>query len=139
MNNPEIILNLWYLGDDLGMIYSLRARTYVGIGSNEEKLAFLRSRASIDYLVAQPFSIPPRFHIALVDGSVKKKVAATSVSSVDLMGGLIVLFEDAIRELEDALPAQTTLSIPQSSLFCMTPLMADSEDRLHPVTRPNSR
>ena len=68
LNEPEIILKLWYIGDEMGMIYSLRARAYVGTGSDGEKLAFLCSRAALDYLVAQPFPIPDRFHITLVDG-----------------------------------------------------------------------
>lgn len=72
LNNPEIILSLWYIGDELGMIHSLRARAYIGTGSDEEKLAFLRSRAPIDYLVARPFPIAERFHTTLVDGTEKR-------------------------------------------------------------------
>lgn len=30
LDNPEIILNLWYVVDDMGVIYSLRGRTYIG-------------------------------------------------------------------------------------------------------------
>lgn len=29
-NHPEIILNLWYVKVELGCIYSLRARAYLG-------------------------------------------------------------------------------------------------------------
>ena len=32
MENPEIIFNLWFVYDDLGAIYSLRGRAYVGTG-----------------------------------------------------------------------------------------------------------
>ena len=44
MSGQEIILNLWYVIDDEGLIYSLRARCYVHSGTDEEKLAFLRSQ-----------------------------------------------------------------------------------------------
>ena len=55
---PEIILNLWYVYDDLGFIYHLRARCYVRSGSDEEKLEFLRRCAETDYMIAQVFPIP---------------------------------------------------------------------------------
>ena len=37
MSGQEIILNLWYVIDDDGLIYSLRARCYVHSGTDEEK------------------------------------------------------------------------------------------------------
>ena len=60
LSSPEIIMNLWYVIDDLGVIYSLRARCYVHSGSDEEKLAFLRSCAETDFLIAQSFPVPER-------------------------------------------------------------------------------
>ncbi len=47
---PEIILNLWYVRDDEGIIYSLRARPYVIYGSDENKTSFLKSFADQDHL-----------------------------------------------------------------------------------------
>lgn len=32
MENAELILNLWYIYDDTGVVYSLRARCYFGSG-----------------------------------------------------------------------------------------------------------
>jgi len=55
---PEIILNLWFVRDHRGLLYSLRARCYVATGSDEEKLAFLRGFATQDYLIAQEFPLP---------------------------------------------------------------------------------
>ncbi len=63
MSDPEIILNLWYVVDDLGYIYSLRARAYLGSGSDDEKLAMLQKYAKTDYLIAKAFPIPKQFHI----------------------------------------------------------------------------
>ena len=59
--------------------------------------------------------------------------------SLNLLGGPSVLFEDAIQELEKSLPAQTILSIPQAPIVWVTPVIADSEDRLHPVITQQSR
>lgn len=67
MGSQEIILNLWYVIDDEGLIYSLRARCYVHSGTDDEKLAFLQSVAETDYLVAQTFEIPERFHTTITN------------------------------------------------------------------------
>jgi hypothetical protein len=74
VENAELILNLWYVYDDTGLVYSLRARCYVGSGDDEEKLALLRHFAQIDYLIAQPFPVPERFHTTIVEGNTQKKV-----------------------------------------------------------------
>src|ERR1035437_5668829 len=74
VENAELILNLWYVYDDTGVVYSLRARCYVGSGSDEEKLALLRRFAQTDYLIAQPFPVPERFTTRTVEGNTKKKV-----------------------------------------------------------------
>ena len=66
MADNEIILNLWYVHDNNGFIYSLRARCYVGSGADDEKLTLLRRFAQTDYLIAQPFPIPERFHTTIV-------------------------------------------------------------------------
>lgn len=62
MENSEVIVNLWYVIEE-GIIYSLRAKAYTGSGSDEQKLKFLQQRASLDYLIADTFEIPHRFHI----------------------------------------------------------------------------
>lgn len=66
-SEPEIILNLWYVHDEAGIIYSLRARAYVGFGSDKEKLALLQSHALVDYLIATPFPVPGRFHTTVIE------------------------------------------------------------------------
>ncbi len=38
MGTREVILNLWYVRDEEGIIYSLRAKAYVADGSDEEKI-----------------------------------------------------------------------------------------------------
>ena len=54
-NNPEIVFNLWYLTDDTGWIFGLKAKPYVAEGSDDEKLAFLNSRALLDFMIAKDY------------------------------------------------------------------------------------
>lgn len=133
MENTEIILNVWYIYDDSGFIYSLRARCYVGSGSDEEKLALLRQFATTDYLIAQPFPVPKRFHTTLVrDGGVQEKVPVVHLSDIEALGGPQVLFEEAFVALEKQLPAQTNRTIGQQPLLCMTPLIGGDDGEIKP-------
>lgn len=133
VDNTELILNLWYIYDDTGHIYSLRARCYVGSGNDEKKLELLRQFSETDYLIAQPFPVPERFHTILVrEGNVQEKVPVVHLTSLEPLGGPKVLFEDAFVALEQQLPAQTKLSISQQPLLCITPLLADENDEIKP-------
>ena len=133
MENAEIILNVWYVYDDTGFIYSLRARCYVGSGSDEAKLALLRQFATIDYVIAQPFPVPERFHTTLVrEGGVQERVAVVHVSDIEARGGPQVLFEEAFVALERQLPAQTSLEIGQQPLLCVTPLIGGDDGEIKP-------
>lgn len=132
MENPEIILNLWYVYDNLGMIYSLRARCYVATGTDEEKLAFLHSFAHRDYLIARPFPIPKRLHTTLVSEGGEKRISAISKQDADSLGETGVLFEEVFVEMEKQLPAQTKLSIGRNPLTCITPLLGDDYGGVQP-------
>lgn len=132
---PEIILNLWYVHDEHGFIYSLRARCYVRSGTDEQKLEFLRGCADSDYMVAQMFPIPERFHTTFVEGSEKRKMAVIALDSLEPLGGVQILFEDALQQLESELPRTTDLSIGRDPLVCITPLLADQNNELHPQTQ----
>ena len=48
----EIIVNLWYVTNRV-VISSLRAKSYVASGGDDEKLRFLRTRANHDWVNAQ--------------------------------------------------------------------------------------
>ena len=124
MSEPEIILNLWYVCDDLGFIYSLRARAYIGMGSDEEKLAFLKKFSMIDYLIARIFTIPTQFQINGKPLCHKEFLVA--------MGGLIALFDEAIQAIQNDLPSQTSLNVPARPLVCMTPLLGDDDGKVQP-------
>jgi hypothetical protein len=135
MSEPEIILNLWYLFDDRGVIYSLRARAYVQSGSDEEKLRFLHSLAERDYMIARPFPVPERFHTTVVDEDGQWKVPVMTMQILETQGGFVSvadLFEEAVRAIERDLPGQTKLSIPKTPLTCLTPLFVDDEGNIQP-------
>jgi hypothetical protein len=139
MNNTEIIMNLWYVTDDEGLIYSLRARCYLHGGTDEEKLAFLRSFAEKDYLIAQPFPVPDGFHIHLVGGDKEQQIPVGSYSAIRETVPFISLFEDAIQAMEKQLPAQTKFNIGSDPLVCVTPLLGDENGNLRPLTANTER
>jgi len=60
LSTREVILNLWFVQDDEGFIYSLRVKPYVMEGEDSEKLNFLQQRAKLDYLIAESFPGPER-------------------------------------------------------------------------------
>jgi hypothetical protein len=132
----EIILNLWYVYDDPGGIYSLRARAYLASGSDEERLEMLRRLAPLDYLIAQPFPVPERFHTTILEGGEETRmaVAVCALLNQGLYGPPLALFEDAVQQIEKQLPAQTRLSVGTCPLVCITPLYADANEELHPKT-----
>ena len=140
MLKPEIILNLWYLQDTNDVIYSLRARAYIGIGTDEEKLTLLRQFAQTDYLIATPFPVPERFHFQTVHltdtfngiSEPTKKLPVTHKLIIDPLEPSTALFEDVIKKLVSEFPAQTRLEIPKSPLVCVTPLMTNEDGDIVP-------
>lgn len=139
MSSPEIILNLWYVIDDEGLIYSLRARCYVHSGTDEEKLAFLQECAETDYLIAQSFPIPERFHTTIHNGDISEKVPMATYSGIRATVPLSALFEDVIQDMEKQLPAQTKLRIGQQPVVCMTPLLGDEDGNIRALTANTER
>jgi hypothetical protein len=137
MSSPEIIMNLWYVIDDLGMIYSLRARCYVHSGSDEEKLAFLRSCAETDFLIAQSFRVPERLHTTVIEGENSQRMPVASHEALEATEGL--LFEEVYQEMEKQLPTQTKLCIGRDPLVCITPLFADEHENMRPLAAKTGR
>lgn len=131
MENPEITLNLWYVRDEEGYIYSLRARAYIGTGSEEEKLNALWKWALHDYLIARVFPIPKQFHI---EGD-----PIFHVEALDFLDSPLALFEEAIQALQAELPSQTKLDIPASPLVCVTPLFGDDDGNIYPKINKMTR
>lgn len=138
-SEPEIILNLWYVYDELGMIYKLLARAYVRSGTDEEKQACLRQFAETDYMLAQWFPVPERFHTTIIEGEEKRKMAVVGIDSIESTVGFAALFEDTFQQLEKEFPPATKLRIPRDPLICITPLFADHNGEFHPKTGKRGR
>lgn len=132
-NTAEIVANFWYVIDDDGFIYSLRIMLYVCEGSEEDKLAFLKSRAYCDYLVARPFPLPNRFSTRFVgnDGSETKYPVIHHNNAVGL-GGIDQLFWDGLDEMQRDLPAQTKMRISESPFIKVTALVDDGNGDIVP-------
>jgi hypothetical protein len=128
----EIALNLWYLYDDQGLIYSLRGRAYVAEGTDEQKLEYLRRFADTDFLIAQVFPVPRAFHTRIREGGEEKTMAVATAAAVREPRALLALFEDAIREIEAQLPSQTALQVSRTPVVCVTPLLGDDAGAINP-------
>jgi hypothetical protein len=139
MLDKEIILNLWYLYDELGAIYSLRARAYVGTGSDDEKLDLLRTFAPYDYLIAQPFPVPERFHTTIDEGGTRQRLPVAMCQLLPHYGSECDLFEDAFQAIEAQLPVQTDLVIPEQPLVCITPIRCTDDGSMQPQTSRSRR
>jgi len=131
-NNHEIIANLWYILDEDGFIYSLRAKLYVLGGNDDEKLKFLKECATNDYLVAQPFPIPNSYSTKFATSQGEQKIPVLHIASINAVGGPQILFEEAFNKMENELPIQTKLSIPQNPCIVITPLLADDNGNIYP-------
>ena len=127
MTKPEVILNLWYVHDNAGVIYSLRVRAYVRDGTDEEKMESLREAALTDYVTADQFPIPARLQ-TMVDG---QSMPISHKSFLPTLGPL-ELFEEAIREIEADLTTGTDLRIGEAPLCCVTPLLAEDDGSVRP-------
>ncbi len=133
MEKQEIILNLWWVYDETdGFVYSLRAKPYVHLGSDEEKLVFLRQRAILDYQVAYVGSIPEKFSTSLHSPDSTLKLPVIPASYFKICGNSLVVFEQLLKQIENNLPAQTKLNIPAEPLVCITPLRANDVGDLFP-------
>ena len=131
MDNSEVTLNLWYVMDGNGFIYSLRVKAYVGTGSVAEKLEFLRQRSFLDYLIAEPFEIPKRFHVRI--GPDSKTMPIAQVAILRVLDSKIALFEDALKVIEGRFPSQSHIDIPQEPLVCTTPLIQNEQGVIEPT------
>jgi len=133
-DSAEIVCACWSVHDEDGLIYSLRVHPYVATGAEANKRVFLQSRAYRDYLVARVFPVPERFHIqvAAPGGSVTTQPVA-HMEALNGSGGLDQLFFDALDTLNQDLPAQTRLDIPESPLLLIRALSLDASGELVPT------
>lgn len=130
--DEELVANLWYIHDENGYIFALRARAYLAAGSDEEKLAFLRAFATVDYAIARPFALPEKFYTRVIHPEGERIVPAVHVTYLHHRGGEAALFDEAMEALQAELPANSGLQFGASPLVCITPLEWDGAERVWP-------
>lgn len=118
-DQPEVILNLWYIYDNTGICYALRAKAYVATGTDEEKLELLRTLSLTDWRIAPIYPIPER-HVVVTEFG--EKPGLYYLGSSGGLNDLLGLFEEAIQEVQKGFPADCKLEIPMAPITCLTPL-----------------
>lgn len=136
---PEIILNLWYVRDEDGFIYSLRAKAYVCSGPEDEKRTLLKTHADVDYLIARVFPVPRRYQTVVKSTSHSTSFPIAHVDQMDTGKSRIDLWEEAIQALNAEIPSQTELSMPRSPIVCVTPLLGDESGHVRPYYAATER
>lgn len=131
MNNPEIILNLWYIVDeDQQFIFALAGRAYMANGTDEEKTALLKQLAATDYPLAIKLSTPDRYVTFYAD---KMRPCIAPVSELD--DPATELFKEVYQAIEADLAKMAEdrdwplddYKIPDNPLFVMTALYQEDE------------
>ena len=117
-NEPEVIVNLWYVGDKTGLLISLKGRAYVATGSDKEKLSFLNERALFDFMIAEDFPLPLWLKTHIGD----KTYNTAYYKQIISMGMEATLFENCMVKLEEQFSKLNGLSISKQPLICVTPL-----------------
>jgi hypothetical protein len=97
--NAEICLNTWFFVDSTGMVIRIAAKAYALKGTDEEKLAILKSLAGTDHLSATQGRIPQRY-VTSVDG----QEMAGRIPAAALQTDPLPVFDDLFTEIEKSLP-----------------------------------
>lgn len=97
--DAEICLNTWFFVDSTGMVIRIAAKAYALKGSDEEKLAVLKSLAGTDHLSAAQGRIPERY-VTTVEG----QEMAGSIPAAALQSEPLPVFDDLFTEIEKSLP-----------------------------------
>lgn len=86
----------------------------------------------MDYLVAEPFDIPARFHLTIGIGRESRKMPVGHISMLQTLDSPIALFEDAIKTIEARFPTQSDLSVPEDPSVSTTPFMQNKSGVIEP-------
>ena len=97
--DAEICLNTWFFVDSTGMVIRIAAKAYALKGTDEEKLAILKSLAGTDHLSATQGRIPTQY-VTNVDG----QEMAGSIPAAALQTDPLPVFDDLFTEIEKSLP-----------------------------------
>jgi len=95
----EVCLNTWFFVDDTGMVIRIAAKAYSLTGTDEQKLAILKSLAGTDHLTAVQGRVPSRY-VTNVDG----QEMPGSIPAAALQADPLPVFDDLYSEIEKSLP-----------------------------------
>ncbi len=95
----EICLNLWFYGDDTGIVQRIAGKAYALKGSDDEKLTALRTLSATDHLTAVMDRVPARI-VFKMDG--RSLEGACDSRSIHLMVDQV--FGPLMDKLEKSLP-----------------------------------
>jgi len=142
----ELVLNLWAIYDaGVGMIYGLAGRAYCLSGSDEQKLAMLRSLSSTDHVTAKRFRVPDRFSVQCSDGTVRMSVAPMQAIHDPAAQLFEEMFDNVAADLpplmegrgEEFVPRKQ--SIPAEPLCVVTVLYEDEEGAIRALVTDEDR
>jgi hypothetical protein len=100
----EKILNIYLVIND-GLIEEFRAVRYETTGSDEEKIAFLKSRAAEDF--------PSSYHFEAPKDKNLKPMSYNKFYKLEKQGKQFLLFEEIFEKFD----------MPDSPLVCVTPVV----------------
>ena len=126
---PEVTLNLWYVADQDGFVYSLRGRAYLASGPLDEKLVILKTSADVDYLIAADHPIPEEFRLRDSSG---QPMDHSHVEILESSTDPLAPFRAVVRELQRGIPTSSDLVIPRNPVVCITPLIVTEQEGLLP-------
>ncbi len=124
----EVILNLWYVADQSGLVLSLKGRAYVAEGTEKDKLALLHSRALLDYKIAQDFPVPEKYNTKNAFFGIN----GLYMSEVNDPNMQPYIFKEVINGLEEQFSNIRKMEIPQTPLIVCTPLLLTDDYELIP-------
>jgi len=128
MNNQEIIVNLWYLIDELGFINEVRGRMYIVGGSDAEKLKYLHKYTHTDFIISPSHKLPETIKTNFEDGTYN----VIHYKDMKISGGEGILFGDLFNEMEKSISANSILKFPADPLTVITPLSKNDDGILAP-------
>lgn len=146
MTTTELVVNLWAIYDaSVGYVYALSGRAYAVEGTDEHKLAVLKSLARTDYVTAKRYQVPSRFAIHYPDGDIQQGFAPM----VAVTDPNAQLFEEMFKNIESELPDVFARSsaelqkikqvLPADPLCIVTTLYEDEHCNIRPITTQEDR
>ena len=139
--NAEVVLNLWAYATQEGYVMRLAGKSYVMQGSDEDKLALLRTLSGTDFLSAPWQKVPKSYTLNSADGRTMEGIVSLSTLHNPLEHSY--LFGSLIEELARTLPMQLCnhsgeykqfqMPLPDSPLTVTTTVVEYEDGRLIPM------